>query len=58
MPFKCAKNSVGQRRQSLGNLNLSRMMFWVTYNVNAFAKAGNLMLVQPRLTDVESRNNC
>ena len=31
--LQCAKNSVGSGRQSHANLNLSRMLFRVTYNV-------------------------
>ena len=45
--LQCAKNSVGSGRQSHVSLNLSRMLFRVTYNVRVFAKAGDSLIVQP-----------
>ena len=39
--LQCAKNSVGSGRQSHANLNLSRMLFRVTYNDRGFVQLGN-----------------
>ncbi len=39
--LQCAKNSVGSGRQSHVSLNLSRMLFRVTYNEQGLAKVGN-----------------
>ena len=36
--LQCAKNSVGSCRKSHGGLNVSRMLFRVTYNVQALAQ--------------------
>ena len=38
---------INMRLQSHANLNVSRMLFRVTYNVRVFAKAGNSLNVQP-----------
>ena len=38
--LQCAKNSVGSCRQSHVSLNLSRMLFRVTYNVKGLPQYG------------------
>ena len=42
--LQCAKNSVVQRRQSHANLNVSRMLVRVTYNVKVLEMARNSMI--------------
>ena len=43
------KNSEGSGRQSHANLNLSRMLFRVTYNEQGFVQAGHCCLSSPEL---------
>ena len=43
--LQCAKNNVGSGRQSHVSLNLSRMLFRVTYNVLHWRSTGTSLLV-------------
>ena len=55
VPCKCAKNSVGSGWQSHVSLNLSRMLFRVTYNDRGFAKVWNLKFVRPVVMPIRNR---
>ena len=44
--LQCAKNSVGSGRQSHVSLNLSRMLFRVTYNEQVLPMVGNFIFIR------------
>ena len=55
VPCKCAKNSVGQLRQSHANLNVSRMLLGCTYNEQGFVQAWYLKIVCPQPLLIEKQ---
>jgi hypothetical protein len=61
--LQCAKNSVGSCRQSHRCLNVCRMSFRVTYNVDGLLLCWGFISVSRQLkpnkiTDVEVKNKC